>query len=61
MPFQYLPSYAFKKYCSGITALNARSEYPRDLRNLYFELKRHENLLDRLLDLKNIKKGYSKG
>lgn len=61
MSASYMPSYAFKKFCAGSMALNARHEYPRDLRNMYFENKRYENLVDRLLDLGTTKNGYSKG
>ena len=39
-------------------AINARHEYPRELRNMFFEQKRYENLNDRMLVSKN---GYSKG
>ena len=61
MSSSYLPSYAFKRFCSGHQALNARSEYPRDLRSMYFENKKFENLIDSLLDLKTHKSGYTKG
>jgi hypothetical protein len=61
MSISYLPCYAFKKFCSGMMAINARHEYPRELRNMFFEQKRYENLNDRLLDLKDSKNGYSKG
>lgn len=59
MSSQYLPCYAFKKFCAGQRALAARSEYPRELRNQYFEQKKFESVYDALLDLKGTKKGYS--
>ena len=34
---QYLPLYAFRKYCSGSRALNGRFEYPKDIRSMYYE------------------------
>jgi len=58
MSLSYLPCYAFKKFCSGMMAINARHEYPRELRNMFFEQKRYGNLNDRMLVSKN---GYSKG
>lgn len=61
MSASYLPSYAFKRFCSGMMALNAKHEYPRDLRAMYFEQKRYENLIDSLLDMKSNKKGFNKG
>lgn len=61
MSCSYLPSYAFKKYCSGSRALNNRNEYPFEVKNLYFEVKKHEAIFDELLDLKTLKgKGYKK-
>ena len=35
MSISYLPCYAFKKFCSGMMAINARHEYPRELRNMF--------------------------
>jgi hypothetical protein len=61
MSASYLPSYAFKRFCSGHTALNKRSEYPKDIRNMYFETKKYENLMNRLLDMKTTRSGYTKG
>lgn len=61
MASSYLPSYSFKRFCSGHQALNARHEYPRDLRNMYFENKKFENLIDSLLDMKTNKSGFTKG
>lgn len=53
---QYLPCYAFKKFCAGQRALGKRNEYPRELRNIFFEQKRFEGIFESLLDLKGTKK-----
>jgi len=57
---QYLPSYAFKKYCSGQRAVGGKNEYPRQIRNFFFEQKKMESLLDNLLDIKTTRKGFKK-
>jgi hypothetical protein len=53
---QYLPCYAFKKYCAGSRAIGKKSEYPRELRNMFFEQKKFEGIFESLLDLKGSKK-----
>jgi hypothetical protein len=39
---QYLPLYAFRKYCSGARAINQRHEYPKELRSMLHEEKKYE-------------------
>lgn len=56
----YLPLYAFKRYCSGARALEKRSEYPSSLRQMHLEIKKHNHIFDKLLDIKSSAKGYKK-
>jgi hypothetical protein len=42
MSCQYLPSYAFRKFCGGMKAIGAKSEYPREIKNMYFESQKYE-------------------
>lgn len=58
---QYLPCYAFKRFCAGTRAINRKSEFPKELRNMYFEEKKWEAIQGRLLDLQITgRKGFKK-
>lgn len=57
---QYLPCYAYKRFCAGQRALGKKNEYPRELRGIFFEQKKYEGIFENLLDLKGTKKQYKK-
>lgn len=61
MSTQYLPAYSFRKYCAGIR--NGKTEYPKDLRNVRYEKKRFDSIIDQLMDLDSVhfsKRGIQK-
>ncbi len=42
MSSQYMPAYTFRKFCGGMKAIGAKSEYPREIKNMYFEREKYE-------------------
>ncbi len=48
-----MPAYCFRKFCAGNKS--NRSEYPREIRNMRFETRKYESILDELIDLKGLK------
>jgi hypothetical protein len=37
-----MPAYTFRKFCGGMKEIGAKSEYPREIKNMYFEREKYE-------------------